>query len=64
VVEWEGLTARLIRPDLECSNGFVHIIDRVLMQQRDVTLSPAGRQSASAAVTASAVAVALAALLR
>lgn len=27
------------RPDLECVNGVVHVIDKVLMMKRDVTVS-------------------------
>ena len=38
VVEWEDVKARLIRPNLECTNGYIHIIDRVVMKRRDVTL--------------------------
>ena len=39
VIEWEDLEARVIRPNLECNNGFIHIIDKVIMKKRDVTLS-------------------------
>ena len=35
------MTARLIRPNLECTNGYIHVIDKVLMKRRDVTLSGA-----------------------
>ena len=26
------MTARIIRPDLRCTNGYVHVIDTVLMR--------------------------------
>nr|XP_045611021.1 fasciclin-1-like isoform X3 [Procambarus clarkii] len=38
-VEWNGIKARVIRPDVECVNGVVHVIDSVLMMNRDVTVS-------------------------
>ena len=41
MVEWEDMEARLIRPNLECTNGYIHVIDKVLMKRRDVTLSGA-----------------------
>lgn len=39
VIEWEDLEARVIRPNLECSNGIIHVVDKVIMKKRDVTLS-------------------------
>ena len=30
VVEWEDLEIRIIRPNLECTNGFIHVIDQVI----------------------------------
>jgi len=41
VVEWEDLEIRIIRPNLECTNGFIHVIDQVIMKRRDVVLSSA-----------------------
>jgi len=38
VVQWEDLEARLIRPNLKCTNGYIHVIDKVLLKQRDITL--------------------------
>lgn len=38
-VEWNGIKARVIRPDVECVNGVVHVIDKVLMMNSDVTVS-------------------------
>lgn len=35
----EEITARVIRSNLRCSNGYIHIIDKVIMKRRDVTLS-------------------------
>jgi len=38
IVQWEDLEARLIRPNLKCTNGYIHVIDKVLLKRRDVTL--------------------------
>ena len=35
------MTARIVRPDLHCTNGYVHVIDTVLMNDRDVSISAA-----------------------
>jgi len=39
VIEWEDLQARIIRPNMECSNGIIHVIDKVIMKERDVVLA-------------------------
>lgn len=39
VVEWEDLVAKVIRSNLECTNGYIHIIDKVIMKRRDLVLS-------------------------
>jgi len=39
VIEWEDLQARVIRPNMECKNGIIHVIDKVIMKERDVTLA-------------------------
>jgi len=38
-VEWENLEIRIIRPNLECTNGYIHVIDKVIMKRRDVVLA-------------------------
>ncbi|KAG8198284.1 hypothetical protein JTE90_021538 [Oedothorax gibbosus] len=38
-VEWEGLTANIVRPDVKATNGIIHVIDRVMMKRRDLTKS-------------------------
>ena len=38
VVIYEDIEARVVRGDLECTNGYVHLIDRVIMKRRDITL--------------------------
>ena len=29
IVEWEDLEIKVIRPNLECTNGYIHVIDQV-----------------------------------
>ncbi|XP_054721635.1 fasciclin-1-like [Uloborus diversus] len=38
-VEWEGLQATIVRPDVKATNGIIHVIDRVMMKRRDLTKS-------------------------
>ena len=38
-LQWEDLEARVIRPNLKCTNGYIHVIDKVIMKKRDITLS-------------------------
>ncbi|XP_042895485.1 fasciclin-1 isoform X1 [Parasteatoda tepidariorum] len=47
LLEWEGIEARIIRPDIQAVNGVIHVIDRVMMKRRDLTKSgsPIGTQS-------------------
>lgn len=47
VIQWEDLEARVIRPNLECTNGYIHVIDKVIMKKRDITLSKASSMTAS-----------------
>ncbi|XP_076044280.1 fasciclin 1 Fas1 domain-containing isoform X2 [Oratosquilla oratoria] len=47
-LEWNGIKAQVIRPDVECVNGVVHVINKVLMKSRDVTVSSATSTSSTA----------------
>ncbi|XP_040570417.1 fasciclin-1 [Lepeophtheirus salmonis] len=38
-VLWENVKARIIRANLKCTNGMVHIIDTVIMKKRDIAVS-------------------------
>ena len=54
-IEWEDLQARVIRPNMECTNGMIHVIDKVIMKKRDVTLSKSpGSVAASLILTIAA----------
>jgi len=45
VVIWTDILARVVRPNILCTNGIIHVIDTVLMHPDDVTV---GYQSFSA----------------
>ena len=51
-VYWDGIEAKVIRPDVECVNGVVHVIDTVLMKRRDVTVNSANNQQSPATICA------------
>ncbi|XP_076311560.1 fasciclin-1-like [Tachypleus tridentatus] len=36
-VEWENLRATIVRPDVQATNGIIHVIDRVMMKPRDLS---------------------------
>ncbi|KAI1285038.1 Fasciclin-1 [Halotydeus destructor] len=40
-LSWEGLEAKVTRPDVHAINGVIHVIDKVLMKKRDMTTSGA-----------------------
>lgn len=40
-LDWNGQSAKVKRPDVECVNGVVHVIDKVLMMKRDMTVNAA-----------------------
>ena len=50
------MEARVSRPNVECTNGYIHVIDTVFMRQRDVMTT------SSAAALAGSVVCLLAAL--
>ncbi|XP_043193338.1 fasciclin-1-like isoform X1 [Amphibalanus amphitrite] len=56
LVKWQGMQARVTRSNVECTNGYIHVIDSVFMRQRDVTTA------SSAAALAGSVACLVAAL--
>jgi len=56
-VKWEGLEARVIRTNVECTNGFIHVIDGVMMRQRDVNTSGGATVASSAVCLLAALAL-------
>ncbi|XP_013782766.1 fasciclin-1-like [Limulus polyphemus] len=57
-VEWEGLEAVIIRPDVQATNGVIHVIDRILMKRRDM-IRTGGASSLSPSLMAGFLAVVL-----
>ena len=49
-LQWEDLEARVIRPNLKCTNGYIHVIDKVIMKKRDITLSKSSALLSSVSV--------------
>lgn len=47
MLTWEGVEARVSRPDVHAINGVIHVIDNVLMKKRDMTTSAATSSLAS-----------------
>jgi len=41
-VSYDGIVARVVRANIECTNGYIHLIDKVVMKRRDVTLGGGG----------------------
>jgi uncharacterized surface protein with fasciclin (FAS1) repeats len=37
-VTYDGIVARVVRANIECTNGYIHLIDRVVMKRRDITM--------------------------
>ena len=44
-IEWEGLRSRIVRPDIQATNGVIHVIDRVLMIKRHPMPSTSSKSS-------------------
>lgn len=42
VIEWEGEKITVFRPDVECTNGMIHVIDSVFVKEKDVNVAGSG----------------------
>lgn len=62
-VEWEGLTANIVRPDVQATNGVIHVIDRVMMKRRDLTKSGSPSYAPGSSVLVSVLLLALEVLM-
>ena len=31
-VNYDGVVAKIVRPDIECTNGYIHLIDKVVVK--------------------------------
>jgi hypothetical protein len=38
-VEWQGEWIHVFRPDVECTNGIIHVIDSVFLKESDVRVT-------------------------
>jgi hypothetical protein len=38
-VEWQGEWIHVYRPDVECTNGIIHVIDSVFLKESDVRVT-------------------------
>jgi Fasciclin domain. len=38
-VEWQGEWIHVFRPDVECTNGIIHVIDAVFLKASDVSVT-------------------------
>ena len=36
MVSNDGVVARVVRGDIECTNGYIHLIDRVVFKVRNI----------------------------
>lgn len=55
VIEWEGEKINVVRPDVECTNGIIHVIDSVLLKERDVSVTGSNANAAAALVLSHSV---------
>lgn len=37
--EWENVRARVVRPDVQCTDGVIHVLDTVLVQRSEISVS-------------------------
>uniref|UniRef100_A0A6A7G0T6 Fasciclin-1-like n=1 Tax=Hirondellea gigas TaxID=1518452 RepID=A0A6A7G0T6_9CRUS len=65
-VEWNGVVAKVVQSDVECVNGVVHIIDKVLMLREDVTVAATATTATStwATITTSIITMMLVTMMR
>lgn len=62
-IEWNNEWIHVFRPDVECTNGVIHVIDTVLLQESDIVVSAATSQSSIATLLALAMSLLVARLL-
>jgi len=61
-VNYDGVIAKIVRPDIECTNGYIHLIDKVVVKRRDITLG--GSNSILPSLIAIALAWIISAMLK
>ncbi|KAJ8667180.1 hypothetical protein QAD02_008842 [Eretmocerus hayati] len=45
IIEWNNKKYKVIRPDVACTNGIIHVIDGVLVSESDVQVTGSGSRS-------------------
>ena len=60
-VNYDGVVAKVVKSDIECTNGYIHLIDKVVVKRRDITLG--GSSSILPSVVATIVTLLLSAFL-
>jgi len=48
---WEGIRARITRPDVHAINGVIHVIDNIFIKKRDMTTTTTATASATGIVS-------------
>ncbi|XP_011502138.1 PREDICTED: fasciclin-1 [Ceratosolen solmsi marchali] len=41
-IEWRGKKIKVIRPDVACTNGIIHVIDDVMLRENDIHVTGSG----------------------
>lgn len=49
ILEWQRVRIRVVRPDVECTNGIIHVIDGVFLKDSDVRVTGGGASLATLA---------------
>lgn len=62
-IEWNNEWIHVFRPDVECTNGVIHVIDTVLLQESDIVVSAATTRSSLATLLALGLSLLVARLL-
>uniref|UniRef100_A0ABD2VU11 FAS1 domain-containing protein n=1 Tax=Trichogramma kaykai TaxID=54128 RepID=A0ABD2VU11_9HYME len=45
IIEWKGKKIRVVRPDVACTNGIIHVIDDAMLRESDVHVTGSGATS-------------------
>ena len=45
LIEWKGKKIKVVRPDVACTNGIIHVIDDAMLRESDVHVTGSGSSS-------------------
>ncbi|XP_066141261.1 fasciclin-1 isoform X2 [Euwallacea fornicatus] len=51
IIHWEDLRIPVFRPNVECTNGIIHVIDKPFLKKGDIRVSSAGALETSISLT-------------